>query len=165
MAAWYAIRGTLGEPPMRGWCGIAVLVGVLACGGFMEDRDYVGAEAVERIGLVAGTPLPSRASDARVVETTGIDWLLTAEVAVPREAGEAWFASLTLPCDQPTGQTPETEPPVFRILGDPEAWKAPTDARWETKYCESGSYSGPHYSVSITREGDPAWVWVHGMTL
>ncbi|MCB9673475.1 MAG: hypothetical protein H6737_00070 [Alphaproteobacteria bacterium] len=151
---------------MRKVCGIAVLVGVLACGGgFMEPVEYGGAEALARLGGIAGTPLPSGASDAHVIETTAIDWLLNGEASIPRAEADPWFDQLALPCDLPTGFTPETQPPVFKILGDATSWKIPDPGRWKTKYCESSNVNGPHYSVSITASGDPAWVWFHGMTL
>jgi hypothetical protein len=142
----------------------AVLLSSLACSGFMGDIENNGPPAVDRIGDIAGTPVPPGAADARTLETTSIDWILNGELSLPRTAAEPWFDSLQLPCDQPTNETP-TSPPFLRSLGDEHRWQSPTDASWRTRSCESSGYSGPHYAVSITAEGEPAWIWVHGLTM
>ena len=132
------------------------------CVGFMEDLDYSGQEAVDRMGGAAGSPLPAGARDARVVETTGPDWLLNGEAQVPRAQADRWFDGLTLPCDQPTqdGGIGRRPTPIL----DPESWKAPYDGTWRTKTCEGSTFSGPHFEVSVTTAGDPAWVYVEAMT-
>ncbi|MEZ4322043.1 MAG: hypothetical protein R3F61_31515 [Myxococcota bacterium] len=151
---------------MRRACLGAVLAGVLACTGFMEDVRHSGADAAVRMGGIAGTPLPSGVANAEVVETTSPDWLLNGEATLPRSEADAWFAGLVLPCDQPTVLDPvQTEPPLFQVLKQPHGWRSPHAVPWQTRSCEGSTYSGPHFSVSITTVGDPAWVWVHGMTL
>jgi len=145
--------------------GAAVLGWSLGCVGFMDDIPTTGAPALQRIGACAGSPPPPGLTDAMVIDTTGIDWLRNGEARGPRAVVEPWFRSLSLPCDQPTVETTGGEPPHFQLLGQPSDWHAPTGRTWTTRSCEDSSFSGPHYSVSMTTDEDLAWIWVTGITL
>lgn len=144
--------------------GLLALAVALGCGGFMEDQVLDGDAAARRLGGIAGATLPAGVRGARSVETTGIDWLYVGEFSGPRSALEPWFDALSLPCDTPTVSDGEGTPGFHDALA-PGSWSSPGDARWRLKRCEGSTYSGPHYGVSITLEGDPAWVWVHGLTM
>ena len=148
---------------MRRGVAITMLAGVLACGGFMEDVESTGSSAISRIGSVSA-PLPSSARQARVVETTGIDWMLNGEALLDRAEADAWFNGLTLACDQPT--TSYSGAPTLLHQLKPGSWGSPARAsEWKTKACEDSNFSGPHYAVGVTHTGDPAWVFVQVITL
>jgi hypothetical protein len=149
--------------PLRLCAGLLVL-STLAC-GFMEDVERHDAAAVRRLDSVLGTPLPTGAASAHTIETTGIDWLLNGEATVPRAVADPWFDALVLPCDQATVALTAGGPALFRMVGGAADWQAPADASWRGRQCENTGPSGPQYDVSITTDGDPAWIFVRALSM
>lgn len=142
----------------------ALALATLGCAGLFDDEVREGRAAVDRIGAVAGAPLPVVVDAGRSVDTTGIDWLFVGEAVGPRDALEPWFDALTLPCGQPTVEDASPGAPSFqRALGS--GWAAPEGERWRIKRCEGATHSGPHHEAALTVDGDPAWVHVHAITL
>lgn len=136
----------------------------LGCGGFMDDLHHDGPEALVRIGRVAGAPLPTGVTHGKAIETTGIDWLMQGEVRGPESALRPWFDALVVGCDGATVEGVDLQEDPSAILGQ-GTWLHPSGRTWRTKSCQGRTFSGPHIDVSITTDGDPAWVWVHAMTM
>lgn len=135
---------------------LAGLVGMsLACGLGDDDHIvYTKLDGLQFAGAMVGGTLPDSARDARVVESLWTDTVVVGEVRVDRGEALVWLETADLGCDPVVTDEP---PPLFRQLGDRDAWSVPQVSAWRTRRCVEEDQTV--ITVSVPQAG-PGWLWI-----